>query len=295
MVAFAAACNGLLSIIFKYALNDNVSMSYLLLMGAIIAAFIFSLIIIFNKKTYFNLRQCLPLFIVGLFLGATAFTFSRAVENLSASIAVLLQFQFTWIAIVINAIYCRKLPSKTKILAIVLILIGTIFATNIIGSHTNLHLSIIGVIFGLLCACCFGFYIFANEHIQAELPWSLRAFYIMLGALAFSIIITVLDMASSNYIISQASFATTLFYSIIFALFGYSIPIVFFAIGIPKIGATISAMLSALELPVAIIAAMILLQENVSILQWVGIVLIVVSLLIKEPKTSNKNIKIMNP
>lgn len=286
MVAFAAACNGLLSIIFKYALNDHVNMNYLLLMGASIAVLVFSLIIVINKQAYFNFRQCFPLFIVGLFLGATAFTFSKAVEHLSASMAVLLQFQFTWIAIVIDAVYSRKLPSKTKVFVIVLILLGTVLATNIIGSD-NIHVSLTGIIFGLLCASCFGFYIFANEHIQADLHWSLRAFYIMLGSLVFSIIITIPDMVSSSNIESQASFDTTLFHSSILALFGYSVPIVFFAIGIPKIGATISAMLSALELPVAIIAAMLLLQEQISILQWVGVVLIVVSLLIREPKKSN--------
>ncbi|QIQ20525.1 EamA family transporter [Zophobihabitans entericus] len=284
MVAFAAACNGLLSIIFKFALNDHVNTSYLLLIGATIAVIFFALIIFIKKNVYFNLRQCLPLVIVGLFLGATAFTFSKAVENLSASMAVLLQFQFTWIAIVINAVYCRQIPSKTKVFAIVLILIGTVFATNIIGSGEAIHLSIVGVVFGLLCASCFGFYIFANEHIQADLHWSLRAFYIMVGSLIFTIIITVPDIMSNPQIEGQASLAITLTHSSILALFGYCIPIVFFAIGIPKVGATISAMLSALELPVAIIAAMFLLHESVSILQWVGVILIVISLLIREPK-----------
>ena len=47
-----------------------------------------------------------------------------------------------------------------------------------------------------------------------------------------------------------------------------------FNIGIPRIGSTLAAMLGSVELPVAVIAAYLLIGEPVDGLQWVGMGLI---------------------
>ncbi len=57
-----------------------------------------------------------------------------------------------------------------------------------------------------------------------------------------------------------------------FGLFGTIIPQVFFAKGIPRAGASLSAIIMTVELPVAVIAAHVVLGEPVSVLQWIGII-----------------------
>ena len=66
------------------------------------------------------------------------------------------------------------------------------------------------------------------------------------------------------------------------ALVGGVIPTLFFAKGAPLITGRLANVLSSIELPVAISSAMIVLSESVSFLQWVGVLLIVVAIIINE-------------
>jgi drug/metabolite transporter (DMT)-like permease len=57
-------------------------------------------------------------------------------------------------------------------------------------------------------------------------------------------------------------------------IFGVVFPVVFYAIGAPKINTGLGTILGAGELPVTVIASVIILKEAVTYLQWVGIVII---------------------
>jgi drug/metabolite transporter (DMT)-like permease len=53
---------------------------------------------------------------------------------------------------------------------------------------------------------------------------------------------------------------------------------VLFAQGIPRIGAGISAIIMTAELPVAVICASIVLGEKIELLQWTGIVIMLLAI-----------------
>ena len=63
------------------------------------------------------------------------------------------------------------------------------------------------------------------------------------------------------------------------------LPTVSFNIGIPKIGSALAAMLGSVELPVAILAAYLLIGEPISGLQWGGMALILGGIIISENKS----------
>lgn len=67
-------------------------------------------------------------------------------------------------------------------------------------------------------------------------------------------------------------------YGLILGIFGIVLPILLFSIGIPKVGAGTASILSAIELPVAVTASVILLHEHMTVLQIVGIVIILVGM-----------------
>lgn len=288
MIAVAASGNGLLSCIVKLALNNDVTLVNLLI-GSSCFGFLFFYIlqkITHQKRLQFS--KFIKLFIAGLLLGITAFMFTSAIDNLPASIAVILQFQFIWICIILDAIYRKQRPSRTKWIIVATILVGTVFATGLFNQNEEpLFLSVKGIIFGLLCACSFACYLFTNDHVLPEIDWKMRSFCIMTGALAFTLLIVLpLEIITSDIgNIWAINYANTILYSAMLTIFGYAIPISFFAIGIPKIGSAISSILSSFELPVAIIGTMLLLGENVSILQWFGIVIIVISLMFPEKQS----------
>lgn len=288
IVAIAAAGNGLLSCIVKLALDNHVTLTNLLI-GSSCFGFIFFVILqVATKQKFLLFAQFSKLFSVGLLFGLSAFMFTSAIENLPASIAVILQFQFIWIGVMFDAIYRKQWPSKAKWIIVLMILIGTVFAAGLFNQNEEpLFLSPTGIIFGLLCACFFACYLFTNDHILPEIDWKSRSFCVMSGALTFTLFVVLpINMVTSNTeSIQNIDFFNPLFYSAIMAIFGYAIPISFFAIGIPKIGSAMSSILSSFELPAAIVGAMFLLNESVSVLQWVGVIIIVISLILPDSKS----------
>ena len=67
-------------------------------------------------------------------------------------------------------------------------------------------------------------------------------------------------------------------YGLILGLFGIVIPIYLFSIAVPKVGTAMTSILSAMELPVAITVSVILLSESLTVLQVVGIIIILVGM-----------------
>ena len=63
-------------------------------------------------------------------------------------------------------------------------------------------------------------------------------------------------------------------------LFGTILPPILFNKGMPKIGTGLGSIISALEIPVSVFSAYLLLNENISLLQCLGIVIILVSVVI---------------
>ena len=63
-------------------------------------------------------------------------------------------------------------------------------------------------------------------------------------------------------------------FGIVLGLFGIILPILLFSIAAPKVGGALVSILSAMELPVAIICIGIVLKKALTILQVGGIILV---------------------
>jgi drug/metabolite transporter (DMT)-like permease len=69
-------------------------------------------------------------------------------------------------------------------------------------------------------------------------------------------------------------------WGIVLALFGTIIPPLLFNLGFPLTGIGLGSIVSALELPVSVLMAYFLLNENINTWQWIGIVLIILAIVI---------------
>ena len=67
-------------------------------------------------------------------------------------------------------------------------------------------------------------------------------------------------------------------YGLALGFFGIILPIILFSIAGQKVGGALASILSAMELPVAIIVSVLVLNEPLSTLQIVGIVLILLGM-----------------
>lgn len=228
------------------------------------------------------------LILAGTSMGFTSVLYYLAVSYINASIAVVLLMQSVWIGVVIESITTKTFPNKLKIIAVLLILFGTVLATNILGD--KIELDIRGVIFGFLAACSFATTMFTSNFVAVHLPAPKRSFYMLLGSTIIVSIFTIITQVGPNNsefllnifqsISSDTSgirdFDFAIFYKwgLLLALFGTIIPPIFLNMGFPHTGVGLGSIISSLELPVSVTVAYLVLSETVILTQWVGILLI---------------------
>ena len=183
LVLLGACCYGILAVIVKLAYEQGFTVSEVI-GSQYLFGFLFILIpFLFSKKS-FSLKDALYLAVAGTTTSLTSMLYGKSLETISASIAVVLLFQFTWIGIIIEAIANRRLPSKEKLIAIIILFIGTILAGG--GSMNNfLTLHPTGVLFGFLSAISFAFFIFVSGRVAVHLPSITRSFIMTSGAFLF--------------------------------------------------------------------------------------------------------------
>ena len=216
------------------------------------------------RATQWNL---LTLMAAGLTLGLTSILYYAAVQFIAASVAVVLLMQSVWMGVVIESIQVRKFPSVSKLAAVVLILIGTLLATNLIGrEHVTLDLR--GVILGLLAALSFSITMLSSNSIATHLSSIKRSQFMLYGGC-----IVVLIFA---FITQSRAFDFSIFYKhgLFVAIFGTIIPPVLMNRGFPIVGVGLGSILSSVELPFAVIVSSALLGEKVGLMQWCGVITI---------------------
>jgi drug/metabolite transporter (DMT)-like permease len=86
--------------------------------------------------------------------------------------------------------------------------------------------------------------------------------------------------------ITPYDYSIFLKWGIFLALFGTIIPPLLMNAGFPITGIGLGSIVSALELPVSVLMAFLILNENVVFLQWIGIILIIIAIVIMNIKFS---------
>lgn len=76
-------------------------------------------------------------------------------------------------------------------------------------------------------------------------------------------------------------------YGFVLALFGTIIPPILFNVGFPKAGLGLGSIISSLELPVSVTMAFMLLREEVILIQWLGIMLILFAIVLMNLPSKN--------
>ncbi|QKH08974.1 DMT family transporter [Bacillus cereus] len=285
LVLFGACSYGILSTIFKLGFINGFS-AHQLLGGQYVFGWIglFLLVLFFShhkvtKKHFFSLLT------VGTTMSMTGIFYAISVEELPASIAVVLLFQFTWIGVIIEAIANRTFPSRDKIISILILFAGTLFAGGVFEGLGQ-SFSTKGIIFGLLAAVSFSFYVFASGRVATDVPPYTKSFLMTTSAT-----LIVCLFFPPTFLTDGALQAGLWKYAFFLGLFGVVVPVICFSIGVPKVGTGLSTILGAAELPTAIIASITLVHEVVTFMQWIGIIFILVGIFTPQLLTARKERK----
>jgi drug/metabolite transporter (DMT)-like permease len=224
-------------------------------------------------------RSALRLVLLGVPSGVTGTLYYGAVHALeSASLGVILLFQFTWMGFFLDALVTRRRPRRDQLFALVLIGVGTVLATGL--SQGGFHsLDGMGVLLGLGSAASYTAVLFGTGRYGLEAdPW-LRSAFMGTGAM-----LTVFVLHPPVFLIDGTLMRGLLVPGLAAALLGPIIPTLCFTRGIPKTGTALASILGAAELPVAMIAARLVLGEPTSFMQWLGASIILVGIALPEAR-----------
>jgi drug/metabolite transporter (DMT)-like permease len=221
-------------------------------------------------------KDTIKLVIAGTSTGLTSLFYYLAVKYIPVSIGIVMLMQTVWMGVLLEWILDKKAPSRQKILAVILVLIGTAFAINIFNINFNDTRFdwVTGLFYGLLAAVSFTTTMFTANSIATHISAAQRSLLMLIGG---AIIVFSFALITQNRPFDIEIFAK---WGIILALFGTIIPPLLLNSGFPHTGIGLGSIVASLELPVSVLMAYFLLNEQVVLIQWLGTLVIISAIVI---------------
>ncbi len=291
LVAIGAASYGLLATFVKLAYLENYTLAEVTFaqfsIGLAVVGLLSAWSLITDKKqsnaTKRKAASIPKLIFTGVSLGTTSTFYYLAIQHVPVSIGIVLLMQTVWMGVVLETIILRKLPTAKTSLAVVLILFGTVLATNMILDSAAINW--IGIGWGILAALSYTFFVFTTNRIALEMKPIQKTFWMLIGGFAFILVF------SFSSLLVKFDLSIFLKWGPILALFGTILPPILFSRGMPLTGLGLGTILSSIEIPVSVLMAFFLLNETVNEWQWIGIVIIILTVIILNlPKNKKSNV-----
>ena len=278
LIALGASSYGMLATFVKIAYSEGFTTP-----EVTVAQFIYGIIGIvlvntiqkFKSKNQANTasaKTIIQLMVAGTSLGMTSVFYYLAVKYIPVSIAIVLLMQTVWMGVLFEMLLEKKIPSTQKIISVFVVLVGTALATNIIENKLGTDWR--GIVLGLLSAASITTTMFTANRVGINVSSAQRSLFMLLGG---AVIVFGFAFATQTGDFNFEIFAK---WGIVLALFGTIIPPLLFNLGFPLTGIGLGSIVSALELPVSVLMAYFLLNENINTWQWIGIVLIILAIVI---------------
>ncbi|MFZ7945909.1 EamA family transporter [Neobacillus sp. 19] len=282
LVILAASSYGVVSTIIKLAIGSGFTASEAVTSQFFVGFCIAVVIFLLTNRTKLTFKGVKLYIVAGVLTGLTNILYGLCLNYLPASLAVVLLFQFTWIGIVISCITKRQLPSKMECLSLIILVAGTIPAAGLV----NVDLSKIpfqGWLWGLAAALSYSLFLFVNGKATSNMKTTNRLVIVAFFAFMMSAVFQSPEIIWNGTLFNDGLWV----YGLALGLFGLIIPVFLFSIAVPKVGLGMTSILSAFELPIAVMVSVILLSETVTSLQIAGIGIIILGMSL--PILLNKN------
>ncbi|WP_257350432.1 EamA family transporter [Pseudalkalibacillus decolorationis] len=283
LVVIAASSYGVVSTIIKLAMHSGYSVSEAVTSQFFIGFCIALCIFFLSNRTKLSFNGFKILIFAGVLTGLTNILYGHSLNYLPASLAVVLLFQFTWIGMLISCITKRQFPSRIEFISLIILITGTIPAAGLIDVDLS-QIPFQGWLWGLSAALCYSLFLFVNGRATKNMTTSNRLVWVSFFAFIMSAVFQSPEIIWNGTLFNEGLWI----YGLALGLFGMIIPVFLFTIAVPKVGLGMSSILSAVELPIAVMVSVILLSETVTTLQIVGIAIIILGMSL--PTMLNRNI-----
>lgn len=279
LFVFLGGCSyGILSTFVKLAYGAGLSVNEVTGGQYFIGTLIIWILVLFMKKRGVSGNQAIKLILSGIPFGLTGIFYYQSLQTLHASLAIIFLFQYIWIGSLLEMVFLNNKPSKEKLIAIGILLAGSLLAAGI-TSETGVHITWQGMMWGLLAAITFATFIFLSGTVGHNTEPLLKSALLSSGGL-----IVVFIIFPPVYFVDVSVLGGFIQYGLILGIFGAVLPPLLLSIGMPKVGPGLGTILTASELPVAVLMSALILREQVGVWQWFGVALILGGIMVSNVK-----------
>ncbi|MET3193101.1 DMT family transporter [Bacillus sp. OAE603] len=286
-IIIGSACYGVLSTFVKLAYNDGFIVNDVVGIQMFVGAILLWSIVLINKflkkksttQTYVKpaKKDILLLTVLGSTTGLTGMFYYLSLQYITASFAIVLLFQFTWIGVFLEALLNRKFPEKGKVLSLIPLIIGTLFATNVFSTGIQ-QINILGLLFGLLSAISYSIFVLLSGRVAVQTnPVTKTALMITGGFIICALFLPPNFFSDGKFFVE-----ITLKYGIILGFLGPFFSTFMFSKGVPLTGSGLASILGATELPTAVLMSALVLRESIGTAQYIGVFLILAGIALPE-------------
>ena len=264
---------GILATIVKYANHLGIHTSVLTFMQFSVGVLF---LLIFNQIKNKQLtstpppvqrKSILKLLAFGSSLGLTSSLYYLSIQYIPVSLGIILLMQSIWMSMILEALVNKQRITAIKVIATLTVIFGTLLATNILFEHAAINW--LGIFIGLGAGLSYTISMYASSTIENQLPSYTRSKYLVMGGLIAIILFWNVD------IIQNFNTVTILYWGTMLAVFGTIVPPLLFTKGIPLIGIGYGAIIAAIEIPVSILSAHLILKEQIGLMQGFGVLIII--------------------
>lgn len=284
----ATLCYGLVPALSFMAFDTGL-VSETILFNKFLYAAIIMWAYIFIKKIPFKLsrEQIVPMIVVVLAYAGIAITLYLAFENISGSLATIIEFTFPAMVIAVEMIRGREPVRAVKIIAVILSMIGLC----LVVWSPDMEVKMIGVIFALLCAVCYVFYTIGLAHPALN---GVNSFVTAGYVMVTSAVINFVRCGFSDA--PMFSHGTDqLFFVLMLAIVNAFLAIMLFCLGVKLIGPTNASIINTAEPVCACVFGYFLVGDAITKFMVIGGFLVVLAVLLTnlpDKRSSNKSEKL---
>jgi drug/metabolite transporter (DMT)-like permease len=260
----------------KFLFQSGVSPFQLIQLRTTISAALLFLCLLVVRRSLLKIerKDLLDLFLLGIALAATQFTYLFAISRINVATAILLQYQAPVLIAGHALLFKHRRLSPFTVAALLGSITGCYF---MVGAYNLdiLSLNRQGIMAGLASAFAFALYAVRSEHsMRSNSPWTV-VFYALLAAAA---IWNTLEPPLAAFAVI---YGTVSWWWILFiCVFGTILPFGLYNEGINLIRPTRASITATLEPVIAGIISFFLLGEIMEAVQVVGAGLVIASILI---------------
>ena len=260
----------------KFLFQSGISPFQLVQLRATISAALLFLWLLASRRNLLRIekKNLAGLFLLGIALAATQFTYLYAISRINVATAILLQYQAP-VLIAGHALFFRHRRLSPFTLAA---LLGSVTGCYLMVGAYNLDmldLNKLGIMAGLVCAFAFALYSVKSEYsMRSYKPWT-----VLFYALFFSAVVwNVLKPPFAAFTVAYSNLSWWWIFFI--CVFGTILPYGLYNEGIKLIRPTRASITATLEPVTAGVISFFLLDEVMEAAQVIGAVLVIASVVI---------------